>query len=96
MKIENKISIRLKGIKTTFTRRYKYLINSIEFMKRLQKFGLNINHYDNDLTEFEYDINIFVNDDTLDIDNDSDLIKRINKAKEQLNHVRLLRQQADI
>lgn len=93
------------GLQTKFTKDYNKIIKMLNSYKN----QLNYQNFTpshllaiyqtpiiNSLNAFEYQINEFINNQSLDFDSDNDLAKTLNIAKQQLDHIQQLRQELGI
>jgi hypothetical protein len=97
----NRTLIKILNIKTKFTKEYVNLLSILDTLKYINFAPANIavvyvTTVKIALDKFEEIINKFINNQNLDFDNDLDLNKRANLAKQQLEHIKQLRQQIGI
>jgi hypothetical protein len=97
----NRTLIKILNIQTKFTKEYVNLLSILDTLKYINFAPANIavvyvTTVKIALDKFEEIINKFINNQNLDFDNDLDLNKRANLAKQQLEHIKQLRQQIGI
>jgi hypothetical protein len=97
----NRTLIKILNIQTKFTKEYVNLLSILDTLKYINFAPANIavvyvTTVKIALDKFEEIINKFINNQNLDFDNDLDLNKRANLAKQQLEHIKQLRKQIGI
>jgi hypothetical protein len=100
---ENELDMKFREIKFEFSGDYNRFVSMINGLLGIKNSGMTYSPLITtatvmlkpDLDKFEIDIIEFINDTTYD-NNDPDLINHKNLAKQQLEHIKQLRQQIGI
>jgi hypothetical protein len=97
---ENQVLIKLRGLQFDFTQQYTSFIEILDTASRIHlahpaMFLLMKRLHSHELDDFENKLQEFINNDSFNV-NDPDLINYINLAKQQLEHIKQLRQQVGI